>query len=333
MINSVILKKLLILLLVCVDMKNKSQLGAVALMSTLVIATAVLAIITSLMLLSINNKSILASFVDSVQGFYTAESAVSESLWNLRKQPSEFIFDDITVGGILAGTEFIEESGICEPIPECQFLPDSGWWGEYFNYSVDHPDMQVDPYPGPTPDPRDHDWYDDIYKTHTEINADLMFGGSSWFPYDGTEWEDKEGYAHDYHFGMHWRALVTAPATDNYSYAIASDDDSWVLHNNVVVVNNSGVHANFIKTGEISLAEGNNIVEVYFAERHTTGSAMDFNFDDESLIITPFPEGCGDDLDCNSNIQSTASTTRATRKVRYTCNQNIANCVWAELIP
>jgi len=81
------------------------------------------------------------------------------------------------------------------------------------------------------------------------------------------------------------------------------------------------------------LSEGNNIVELYFAERHDVEAGFSFKFDDQSLIITPWPEGCGEDIDCDSNVQATASTTDATRKARYTCNQNIENCGWNELIP
>ncbi|PWB38663.1 MAG: hypothetical protein C3F02_03045 [Parcubacteria group bacterium] len=44
-----------------------------------------------------------------------------------------------------------------------------------------------------------------------------------------------------------------------------------------------------------------------------------------------------DDLDCGTdcltNIEATASSTGATRKVKYTCNNDISNCRWFELIP
>lgn len=36
---------------------------------------------------------------------------------------------------------------------------------------------------------------------------------------------------------------------------------------------------------------------------------------------------------CDSMIEATASTTKATRKVRYTCDNDISNCFWSELIP
>lgn len=313
--------------------KYKQHDGAAALIASIVVAAGLLSITLSLFLVSLNVKAGLKSYVSSVQSFYSAESGVGESLMQLRKEPNNFVFDDISVGGIVAVSEFVDQPGACEPIPECQFLPGSGWWGEYFNYSVTHPDMDVDPYPGPTPTPTEHDWYDDTYKLYEQIDANLNFPSSMWFPYDGTIYEVKEGFPHDYHFGMHWRARVTAPTTDNYSYHLASDDDSWVLLNNIVVVNNSGTHAAFTKLGSISLAEGDNLVELYFAERHDVESGFNFYFDNTNLIITPWPEGCGDDIECNSNIQATASTTDAGRKVQYTCSQDISGCFWNELTP
>jgi len=313
--------------------KDKSQEGAAALIATIVVATTMLTIVVSVLFVTFNMRASLFSFADSIQSFYSAESGVGEALMQLRREPNNFIFDEFIVGGINTDTNFIEVPGSCDLPPECQYVPGSGWWGEYFNYSVNHPDMEVWPYPGPTPTPTEHDWYDDTYKTHEQIDASLQFAISMWFPYDGTVWEDREGFSHDYHFGMHWRAKVTTLSSGNYSYTLNSDDDSWVLVGGLVVVNNSGTHAAFTKTGDIYLTAGDNIVELYFAERHTVESGFSFYFDDPNLVITPWPEGCGEDVQCNSNIESMASTTRATREARYTCNQEIENCTWSELMP
>ncbi|MFA6466691.1 MAG: PA14 domain-containing protein [Patescibacteria group bacterium] len=314
--------------------KYKSQQGAAALIASMVVSAGMLSIVLSVYLISMNMRESLNAFMDSTQGFYAAESGVGEALMQLRKEHNNYVFRDISAGGTTATSQFFDIPGECAPIPQCQFVPGTGWWSEYFNYSVTHPDMQVDPYPGPTPNPLEHDWYWDDYKTHEQIDANLEFATSMWFPYDGTIYENKEGYLHDYHFGMHWRAKVTAPSDGNYAYQLASDDDSWIMKNGLVVVNNSGTHAAFTKTGNIFLSSGsNNIVELYFAERHTVESGFSFKFTSPGLIITPWPEGCGDDIECNSHIESTAINEQAARKARYTCNQNIGNCTWSELIP
>lgn len=309
------------------------QQGAAALLAVMIIMSGILATILSVTIIAMDNHDSINSFASSMQSFYAAEYGVGEALLQIRKEPNNFTFDNLVLNDVMVGREFIQQSGTCEPIPECQFLPGSGWWGEYFNYSINHPDMDVDPYPGPTPTPTEHDWYDDTYKIYEQIDEHLEIDTSMWFPYDGTEWEDKEGQAHDYHFGMHWRAKVTAPSSGNYAYELASDDDSWVLVGGIVIVNNSGTHAAFTKTGDIYLDEGDSVVEVYFAERHDVESGFSFKFNDSNLVITPWPEGCGEDIDCDSNIQATASTTEATRKARYTCTQDIENCGWNELIP
>lgn len=317
---------------------HHNQSGAAVLITAIIVAAGVVSIALSVMLVSLNNNAALKSFTKAVQSFYTAESAVGDSLMQIRREPDNLTFADLSLNNIVATTEFVESGGSCTPPPECDFALGSGWWGEYFNYLGNlldpnrHPDMQVDPYPGPTATPTQHDWYDDTYKTHEQIDANLMFG-DNWFPYDGTIWENKEGYVHDYHFGSHWRARVTAPSAGNYTYALSSDDDQWVSLAGGVVVNNSGIHAAFVKTGSIALATGDNLVEVYFAERHTTGSAMTYKFDDTNLIITPWPEGCGETFECRSNIESTASATEASRKVLYSCDENLANCLWDETAP
>jgi len=318
-------------------MKNKikkSNSGAAALIAAIVVSGGILSIALSASIIALHNRASMKSFRDSVRSFYAAEVGVGEALMQLRHDPNALIFDELSLGEVKVSTQFVEEqNGACQGPPQCQYLPGSGWWGEYFNYSYTHPDMEVNPYPAPTPTPTEHDWYDDIYKTHEQIDPNLLFPTSGWYPYDGTQWENKEGYAHDYHFGMHWRAKVTAPSAGNYGYSLASDDDSWLLVDKVVVVNNSGTHPAFTKTGDVFLAAGDNLVELYFAERHTVESGFSFSFDDSNLVITPWPEGCGEFVECNSNIVATASTTQATRKVRYTCNNNIASCFWRELTP
>ncbi|MDD5749742.1 MAG: PA14 domain-containing protein [Patescibacteria group bacterium] len=312
---------------------KKSQEGAAVLVSSIIFSAGLFSVIISLLFISLNMRESVLSFKQSSRNFYAAEAGVGEALYQLRKNHTNYIFADFQVDDIAVETQFIETSGVCQIIPECQFEEGSGWWAQYFNLSVNHPDMEVNPYPGPTASPHQHDWYDDIYKTHEQIDPNLNFPVSMWFPYDGTIWEDKEGFAHDYHFTIRWRAKVTAPANDYYDYSLASDDDSWVLRNGLVVVNNSGTHAAFTKTGTIFLSAGDNIIDIYFAERHTVESGFNFRFFDTSLVITPWPEGCDSDLQCNANIQATAAGSHSSKKARYACNQHIANCLWQELIP
>ncbi len=113
---------------------KESQKGAAALVATIVVAAGMLTIVLSVMFVSLNMRASLYSFVDSIQSFYSSEAGVGEALMQLRREPDNFSFNEFTVGGISANTNFIEVEGSCELPPECLYVPGSGWWGEYFNY-------------------------------------------------------------------------------------------------------------------------------------------------------------------------------------------------------
>ncbi len=306
--------------------------GATVLIAALVVTAIVLSIVLSMLVLALDNHAGVKSFVASLQSFYSVESNLEESLNQLRVDPGNSSFTAISVGGVGASIKQSVSQTSCLNDPQCQYTPNSGWWGEYFNYSKNDPDMENGAVWGGTPTPTQHYWYDDAYKKFERVDVNLEFG-DQWFPFDGTAWENKEGFEHDYHYGTHWRAKVVASASAPYDYQLSTDDDSWVLVNGVVVVNNSGVHGSFTKTGQIYLSQGSNVVEVYFAERHSTDSAMTFKFTDTSLSITPWPEGCADISGCQSVIEARATSTNAVRKAEYSCNQSLSSCVWSEVAP
>src|SRR3989339_1020248 len=87
-------------------LKNKK--GAATLISAIFVASAMLSISLSLSLISINMRSSLNSFVDATHTFYAAESGVEESLIQLRKEPNNYIFDNLLINGISIQRNFIE---------------------------------------------------------------------------------------------------------------------------------------------------------------------------------------------------------------------------------
>ncbi|MBT6691661.1 hypothetical protein HOB10_05010 [Candidatus Parcubacteria bacterium] len=89
----------------------KSQSGATALIAAIVTAAVILSISLSVMVISLNNKSSMLSFKDSIRTFYAAESGVEESLMQLRKQPNNLIFSDISVDNINVSSQFVESGG------------------------------------------------------------------------------------------------------------------------------------------------------------------------------------------------------------------------------
>jgi|GEM_PF-4733723 len=98
-------------------LKNKQ--GAAVLISSIFIAAAMLSISLSLSLISINMRNSLESFLDATHTFYAAEYGVEESLLQLRKEPNNYIFDNLLLNGISIERNFIEN--YCEG-ESCQSL-------------------------------------------------------------------------------------------------------------------------------------------------------------------------------------------------------------------
>ena len=174
---------------------------------------------------------------------------------------------------------------------QCGDITDgAGWYGEYFNYSSGHPDMEQ--YPVDTDHGNDPlgnwtaDWYTEQYFRFSRVDSALTFG-ENFFPFDSALEEENNG--HDYHFGVHWRALVEG-GPGSYNFSLTSDDDAWVYVNGILAADNSGLHAPTTVNGALALS-GSDIVDVFFAERNTVQSHMNFTFDGEHTI-TPLPERC-----------------------------------------
>jgi fibro-slime domain-containing protein len=178
----------------------------------------------------------------------------------------------------------------------CTSITDhNGWYGEYYNYSRNHQDMAGNSYPWPDNTHGDPlgswtaDWYQDQYFKFNRVDSSLNFG-DNFFPFDMAKEEEDNG--HDYHFGAHWRAQITVPSSDNYNFVLTSDDDSWVYLDGQLVANNGGIHAAATIDDHMLITEGSHIVDVFFTERHVTGSYMSFAFSSPSVQINPMPEEC-----------------------------------------
>ena len=171
----------------------------------------------------------------------------------------------------------------------------SGWYGEYFNYLVSHPDMELPSSMWPDKTHGDPlgggwtaDWYDNEYYRFNELDANLEFG-EDFFPFDAFPEEIHNG--HDYHFGTHWSAKITVPAPGDYNYTLVSDDDVWVYIDGNPTADNSGIHPPTTITDLVSLTD-EHIVDVFFAERHTVRSHMFFAFENPDIMIEPYWDIC-----------------------------------------
>lgn len=214
---------------------------------------------------------------------------------------SDTDYNDVTVRISVLGCQNKPE----EPNPpyidlSCKIVsPDqTGWYGTYYNFSSTTPGMELPSSEWSTSygDPlssnsTSSDWYTSKFARFSRVDSSLEFG-DNFFPFDTHPEELNATYNHDYHFGAHWSAKVTASTTGSYDTTYSSDDDAWVYVNGKLAIDNSGIHAASVLNKTVDLNAGENMVDIYFAERHTTASNLSFKFNDQSLIIKPYSKDC-----------------------------------------
>src|SRR3989344_8354443 len=193
----------------------------------------------------------------------------------INDSPAEQCDDSNNQGGDgCSATCQLEDDLLCEEINQ----EATGWYGRYFNYLCDHPDMQLPDNQWPDlghGDPLsvdtawDTDWYDEDYFKFARIDSSITFG-EDFFPFDFAAEEITSG--HEYHFGVHWRGLVTVPGAGDYDYTMTSDDDAWLYVDGVLVDDSlAGIHAPTTSNGSGALTN-QHVVDIFFTERHTTRS-------------------------------------------------------------
>lgn len=146
-------------------------------------------------------------------------------------------------------------------------------------------------------------WYRDVSgvnlsttKTLTLDNGSASPGGvytfssSSFFPIDGELYGDY-AYGHNYHFTLEMHTAFTYVAGQTFSFT--GDDDLWVFINDTLVIDLGGVHgpmSGSVSLDTLGLTLGETYdLDLFFAERRTTGSNFRIDTTIESLVSVPVP--------------------------------------------
>jgi hypothetical protein len=143
-----------------------------------------------------------------------------------------------------------------------------GYEAEYFALPASHPDI-VDAEEGlrPGDHPLSHDWFDARYLSQTQVDPSLMFG-EDWWPLDVGGAEDPAPFA------VHWRGWVALSEAQLLTMYLGSDDDAWVLIDDVMVADQGGVHLLEDRSYTTALDAGLHRIDIYTAERLGPASAM-----------------------------------------------------------
>lgn len=167
------------------------------------------------------------------------------------------------------------------------FTTTSGYYGNYFNLTKEHPDMEYWA-PGRVAQPiriaEENDWYTSKYYSFSRVDEKLDFGGG-FFPLS----EGKNG--DPFHFAVKWRAIVQVPQDGEYKFGVTSDDDSWVFFDNKMVSDLGGAHNPTTVSKPISLSAGYHELEIYYADRGPHNAFFSFELSD-ALKVYPLPDNC-----------------------------------------
>lgn len=190
---------------------------------------------------------------------------------------------------------------------------ESGWYGEYFNYPWSRDDM-YHTYGGEgTVAPGDgfagtlrgeplvfgddaYEWYHagawgDYFRF---ARIDDLYFGEQYLPFYGSLVEEVTYLPDaDYHFGVHWSAVVTVPAPGTYYFLGRLSDSLYIYVNDQLqqILQFQIPGTQFVRfSGALDLAAGD-VIDVYYANRTSGGSsAFMLRFLDPNVTVEPYDD-------------------------------------------
>ena len=122
------------------------------------------------------------------------------------------------------------------------------------------------------------DWWDS--PSFERYDASLVFG-STWYPVDEGLVDDPD------YFAVKWNAWLRAPDATTASILVGAATDAWVVVDGAVVVQVTDSEYE-TETFEISVDDGQQPIEVYFAHRRDIDPALHIRFvDGEVKVCAP----------------------------------------------
>ncbi|MDX9893708.1 MAG: PA14 domain-containing protein [Patescibacteria group bacterium] len=206
---------------------------------------------------------------------------------------------------------------------------DFGYWANYYNLTSDHPDVDV--WKNDVKLAYENDWYDSKYFAFSRVDKDIIHE-NNFFPVDEGKPGDPNGFA------VYWRGILDIPENGNYTYQLASDDDSWLFIDGQLILDLHGIHRYLKKEYTVTLNKGYHTVEIYYADRQKTNALISF-IPESRIKVHPLPDGCSiqDVLDYNNLLAKggvvSSGTTQTSGQVLgvkvttqpaspYVCNPN-----------
>lgn len=145
----------------------------------------------------------------------------------------------------------------------------TGYHGQYYNLTVDDPDVEPAPDAPVVEDPTGLDWWDPARLAWRRYDGGLDFG-ANWWPVD-------EGFEGDpAYFAVRWTAWIRVWDGTTLELTLGSADDGWVLVDGSVVAAQPGVHPFEPATFAVSLESGQYPLDIRMAQRAGEDSAFRF---------------------------------------------------------